>query len=60
LGVIATAQGIGAALSHLVSGYIVNIWGFYAGFMALAAAAGSAFLVYYLLVQETKGLPPRG
>jgi len=59
LGVIATAQGIGASLSHLVSGYIVKSWGFNAGFVTLAAIAALAFLVYCLLVPETKGLEQR-
>ena len=58
LGVIATAQGIGASLSNLVSGYIVNAWGFNAGFLFLAAIAALAFLVYYVLVPETKGIKP--
>lgn len=58
LGAIATAQGIGAAISSLVSGYIVNALGFDAGFLFLAAMAALAFLVYWLLVPETKGLPP--
>ena len=59
LGVIATAQGIGAALSNLVSGYIVNSWGYNAGFLFLAAIAALAFMVYYFLVPETKGIQPR-
>ncbi len=54
LGVIMTAQGTGAALSNLVSGYIVNAWGFNAGFLFLAAMAAFAFLVYWSLVPETK------
>lgn len=56
LGVIATAQGIGASLSNLVSGYIVNAWGFNAGFLFLAVIAALAFVVYYVLVPETKGI----
>ncbi|MGO9121545.1 MAG: MFS transporter [Desulfomonilaceae bacterium] len=56
LGAIATAQGIGASLSNLVSGYIVNAWGFNAGFLVLASIAASAFMVYCLFVPETKGL----
>ena len=59
LGAITTAQSIGAALSLLLSGYIVNTWGFDAGFMALAAVAAAAFLVCYVLVPETKRLPPK-
>lgn len=57
-GAIATAQGLGAALSHILSGYIVNLWGFDAGFATLAAIAASAFLVFYLLMPETKELQP--
>jgi MFS family permease len=56
LGAIMTAQGIGAVLSNLVSGYIVNAWGFNAGFLFLAAVAALAFLVYWSLVPETKTL----
>ena len=57
LGAIATAQGIGASLSNLVSGYIVNAWGFNAGFLFLAIIAGLAFIVYFLLVPETRRSP---
>jgi hypothetical protein len=39
-----------------VSGYVVNAWGFNAGFLFLAVIAGLAFLVYYVLVPETKGI----
>ena len=54
LGAIATDQGIGASLSNLMSGYIVNEWGFNAGFLFLAAIAALAFIVYCLFVPETK------
>ncbi|MEP6888406.1 MAG: MFS transporter [Nitrospirales bacterium] len=37
LGAIATAQSIGAALSNLAAGYVVQIWGYQAGFLSLAA-----------------------
>jgi MFS family permease len=56
LGVIATAQGIGASLSNLVSGYVVNAWGYNAGFLFLAVIAALAFMVYYFLVPETRGI----
>ena len=53
LGIITTAQSIGAALSNLASGYIVNAWGFNAGFLFLAVLAFVAFLTYLALVPET-------
>ncbi len=56
LGAIATAQSIGTSLSSLVSGYVVNIWGYNAGFVFLAAIAGLAFAIYCLLMPETKKL----
>jgi len=55
LGAIATAHSIGASLSNVVSGYIVNAWGFNTGFLFLASVAAAAFVVYYLFVPETKG-----
>lgn len=54
LGAIATTQSIGASLSNLVSGYIVNAWGFNAGFLFLASVAAFAFVIYSLFVPETK------
>ena len=56
LGAIATAQSIGASLSNLVSGYIVNAWGFNAGFLFLASVAALAFAIYSLIMPETKGI----
>jgi MFS family permease len=56
LGAIATAQSVGASLSNLVSGYIVNAWGFNAGFLFLAAVAALAFTIYSLVMPETKGI----
>ncbi len=56
LGAIATAQGIGASLSNLVSGYIVNDWGYNAGFLFLAAVAALALAIYGIVMPETKGL----
>jgi predicted MFS family arabinose efflux permease len=40
-----------------VSGYIVNAWGFNAGFLFLAIIAALAFIVYFLLVPETRRSP---
>jgi len=56
LGAIATAQGIGASLSNLVSGYVVNAWGYDAGFLFLAAVAALALAIYGLVMPETRGL----
>ncbi|MGO9572672.1 MAG: MFS transporter [Desulfomonilaceae bacterium] len=55
LGAIATAQGIGASLSNLVSGYVVNAWGYDAGFLFLAAVAALALAIYGLVMPETRG-----
>jgi MFS family permease len=54
LGAIATAQGIGASLSNLVSGYVVNAWGYNAGFFFLACVAAVALIIYGLMMPETK------
>jgi MFS family permease len=56
LGAIATAQGVGASLSNLVSGYVVNAWGYNAGFLFLGSVAALALTVYGLMMPETKGL----
>ena len=58
LGAIATAHSIGASLSNVVSGYIVNAWGFNTGFLFLASVAALAFAIFGLMMPETKRLPP--
>jgi MFS family permease len=58
LGAIATAQSLGASLSNVVSGYIVNAWGFSTGFVFLAAVAALALAIFGLMMPETKALPP--
>ena len=58
LGAIATAQSIGASLSNVVSGYIVNAWGFNTGFLFLASVAALALAIFGLMMPETKTLPP--
>jgi MFS family permease len=55
LGAIATAQGIGASLSGLVAGEIVDHFGYSAAFLALGAAAGVALIVFALRMPETAG-----
>ena len=58
LGAIATAHSIGASLSNVVSGYIVNAWGFNTGFLFLASVAALAFAIFGLMMPETKRLQP--
>lgn len=56
LGAIATAQSIGAALSNLAAGYVVNAWGYHAGFLMLAGIAACALSLFYWAMPETKDL----
>jgi MFS family permease len=53
LGAIATAQGIGASLSGLAAGVVVDHFGYSAGFLALGAAAAVALTVFALGMPET-------
>ena len=53
LGAIATAQGIGASLSGLAAGVIVDQFGYSSAFLALGAAAGAALIVFALRMPET-------
>ena len=52
-GAIATAQGIGAALSTGVAGFIVVGAGYSTAFLTLGAIAGAGFLLYLLVMPET-------
>jgi MFS family permease len=52
-GAIATAQGIGASLSGLAAGVIVDHFGYSAAFLALGAAASMALIVFALGMPET-------
>jgi len=54
-GALATATGIGAAASNLMTGYIVKAAGFNAGFLTLAAIAAVALAFYGLAMPETRG-----
>ncbi|MGA2674209.1 MAG: MFS transporter [Terracidiphilus sp.] len=56
LGAIATAVGIGAALSQVIAGSIVHHMGFRAGFLFLAAVALAAFAILYLFMPETRNI----
>jgi MFS family permease len=53
LGAIATMQGIGASLSGLAAGVIVDHLGYSAAFLTLGAAAGVALVVFALGMPET-------
>jgi MFS family permease len=52
-GAIATMQGIGASLSGLAAGVIVDHFGYSATFLTLGAAAGVALTVFALAMPET-------
>ena len=56
-GALAAATGLGAALSNLMTGYVVKAHGFDAGFFALSAAALAALAFFALLVPETRPEP---
>jgi MFS family permease len=54
LGAIATAVGIGAALSQTIAGAIVHHSSFNTGFLFLASIAAAAFGILYFFMPETK------
>ena len=58
-GAVATAQGLGAALSATLAGAIIVAAGYAAGFLTLAAIAGGGFVLYLLAMPETKPRPRR-
>ncbi len=53
LGAIATAVGIGAALSQTIAGAIVHHFSDRAGFLFLASVAATAFAILWLFMPET-------
>jgi MFS family permease len=52
-GAVATAQGIGASLSGLAAGVIVDHFGYSAAFLAAGAAAATALAVFALWMPKT-------
>lgn len=58
LGVVATAQGIGAASSGLASGLIVDHWGYSAAFLAASFVAATALVTLAGLMPETRAARP--
>jgi predicted MFS family arabinose efflux permease len=55
-GAISTAVGIGASLSNLLTGFVVQEAGYNAGFLTLAAIASVALACFWLLMPETNSL----
>lgn len=55
-GAVATVQGLGAALSATVAGFIIVAEGYTIAFWTLAAIAGIGFVLYARFMPETK--PP--
>jgi MFS family permease len=55
-GMVATIQGIGAALSHSVAGFIVVTAGYDVTFLTLAAIACTAFALCLVSMPETRRL----
>lgn len=53
-GALNTAIGIGAALSNLLAGFVVQKAGYNVGFLGLAAIAAVATAVFWFLMPETK------
>ena len=53
-GLIAAATGIGASLSTVLAGFLVQRSGFDAAFLALAMLAGAALFLFALAMPETK------
>ena len=52
-GILATAVGLGASLSNLVTGFLVDAAGFKAGFLALSALALAALVLLWVAMPET-------
>jgi MFS family permease len=59
-GAIATATGVGASLSMLLAGLIVQYAGYQAAFLSLAAVATAALLIFWTLMPETKEFETAG
>jgi len=54
LGAVATTQGVGVSISALVTGVLVDHFGYAVAFLALGAAAAVAFLVFFGFMPETR------
>ena len=56
LGLVATVQGVGAALSNVVAGMLVVKFGYDVAFLCLSGVAVSALVLFGLAMPETRGL----
>ncbi len=52
-GVVALAVGVGASLSNVIGGYVVQGFGYPVGFLGLAAIALCALMFFLILMPET-------
>jgi MFS family permease len=59
-GAIGTAQGLGAALSASLAGFIIVSASYSTAFLTLAAIAGAGFALYLFAMPETLGFKPPG
>lgn len=57
-GLVALCTGVGAASSNVVAGYVVQFFGFSAGFVFLAAVAAAALLFFWTCMPETTADTP--
>jgi MFS family permease len=53
-GAVATTQGIGASISALAAGVVVDHFGYSVTFLALGAAAAIALFVFFVFMPETR------
>jgi MFS family permease len=53
-GAVATTQGIGASISALAVGVVVDSFGYTVSFLILGAAAAIAFLIFFGFMSETR------
>jgi sugar phosphate permease len=51
---VALSVGLGAALSNLTAGFVVQAFGYPAGFLTLTAIAGGALAFFALFMPETR------
>jgi MFS family permease len=58
-GLVALCIGVGAGLSNLVAGYIVQAFGYPVGFLALAVCAAGALAFFAIAMPETREMEAR-
>jgi MFS family permease len=57
-GAVAAVAGVGAAISAVAAGAVVDRLGYSAAFLFLAVAAALAFLIFFALMPETRDVQP--